>query len=67
MSTRCDRCDHEVLGILEKDYGIRQFALTSAFMGVPLAPKNEAIAFCGWRSASPSAIRKRRTMRSGRR
>jgi hypothetical protein len=42
MSTRCDRCDHEVLGILEKDYGIRQFALTSAFMGVPLAPKNEA-------------------------
>jgi len=32
-STRRHRCDHRFLELLEEDFGIRQFALISAFHG----------------------------------
>ena len=47
-STRHHRCDHDFLELLEEDYGISQFALRSAFMGVPAAPKRQAIELCEW-------------------
>lgn len=40
------RCDYRFLELLEEDYGIRQFHLRSAFMGVPAARKLDAIAVC---------------------
>lgn len=40
------RCDYRFLELLEEDYGIRQFHLRSAFMGVPPARKLDAIAVC---------------------
>ena len=40
------RCDYRFLELLEEDYGIRQFSLRSAFMGVPAAKKADAIAVC---------------------
>lgn len=39
-------CDYRFLELLEEDYGIRQFSLRSAFMGVPAARKADAIAVC---------------------
>ncbi len=41
-------CDYPFLELLERDYGITQFALRSAFVGVPSAPKRQAIALCEW-------------------
>ena len=38
-------CDYRFLELLEEDYGIRQFYLRAAFMGVP-ARKLDAIAVC---------------------
>jgi len=38
-------CDYQFLELLEEDYGIRQFHLRAAFMGVP-ARKLGAIAVC---------------------
>ncbi|WP_047865033.1 SWIM zinc finger family protein [Rubrobacter aplysinae] len=38
-------CDYRFLELLEEDYGIRQFHLRTAFMGVP-ARKLDAIAVC---------------------
>lgn len=47
-STRHHRCDYPFLELLEEDFGISQFALRSAFMGIPAAPKSQAIALCEW-------------------
>jgi hypothetical protein len=47
-TTRHHRVDEDFLGILEEDFGISQFALRSAFLGVPPAPKKEAIELCEW-------------------
>jgi hypothetical protein len=44
-STRHHRCDYEFLGLLESDFGIDLFSLNRAFMGVPPAPKRQAISF----------------------
>lgn len=40
------RCDYRFLELLEEDYGIRQFHLRAAFMGIPAARKLDAIAVC---------------------
>jgi hypothetical protein len=40
--------DYEFLGLLNEDFGIDFFSLNSAFMGVPSAPKRQAIALCEW-------------------
>lgn len=47
-TTRHHRCDREFLELLEEDYGISQFALRSAFLGMPAAPKKQAMALCEW-------------------
>jgi hypothetical protein len=47
-TTRHHRVDEDFLAILEEDFGISQFALRSAFLGVPPAPKKESIALCEW-------------------
>ena len=47
-STRHHRVDYEFLGLLNEDFGIDFFSLNSAFMGVPAAPKRQAIALCEW-------------------
>ena len=47
-TTRHHRVDHEFLELLEDDFGIARHALVNAFMGVPAAPKREAIALCEW-------------------
>jgi hypothetical protein len=47
-STRHHRCDYPFLDLLEQDFGIDQFSLYSALMGVPPAPKRQAIALCKW-------------------
>jgi hypothetical protein len=47
-TTRHHRVDEDFLVILEEDFGISQFALRSAFYGLPDAPKKEAIALCEW-------------------
>lgn len=57
-STRHHRCNHDFLELLEEDFGISQFALRSAFLGVPNAPKKQAIAMCEWaiRSAKNDTV-----------
>jgi hypothetical protein len=47
-STRHHRVDDRFLELLEEDFGISQFALRSAFMGIPAAPKKQAIKLCEW-------------------
>jgi hypothetical protein len=47
-STRHHRCDYGFLELLEEDFGISQFSLRQAFMGVPAAPKKQAIEICEW-------------------
>jgi hypothetical protein len=47
-STRHHRCDYSFLELLEEDFGIAQFSLRQAFMGVPPAPKKQAIELCEW-------------------
>src|SRR5829696_3831383 len=47
-STRYIRCDYEFLGLLNEDYGIDFYSLNQAFMGVPAAPKKQAISLCEW-------------------
>jgi hypothetical protein len=47
-STRHHRCDYGFLELLEEDFGISQFSLRQAFMGVPPAPKKQAIEVCEW-------------------
>jgi hypothetical protein len=45
-TTHHHRCDYFFLDLLEQDFGISQFSLRSAFIGVPSAPKRQAIALC---------------------
>jgi hypothetical protein len=45
-TTHHHRCDYSFLDLLEQDFGISQFSLQSVFMGVPSAPKRQAIALC---------------------
>ena len=47
-STRHHRCNYPFLDLLEQDFGIDQFSLRSALMGIPPAPKRQAIALCEW-------------------
>jgi len=47
-STRHHRCDYGFLELLEEDFGISQFSLRQAFMGVPPAPKKQASEVCEW-------------------
>jgi hypothetical protein len=50
-TTRHIRCDEDFLEVLlEEDFGIPEFALSNAFMGVPAEPKKSAIALCEWAS-----------------
>ena len=57
-TTRHIRCDEAFIELLEDDFGIDAYSLTAAFMGVPPAPKKEAIALCEWaiRSAAGDAL-----------
>jgi hypothetical protein len=45
-SIRHHRVDADFLELLEEDFGISQFALRSAVMGVPPASKRQAVALC---------------------
>jgi hypothetical protein len=47
-STRHHRVDYEFLGLLNEDFGIDFYSLNQAFMGVPAAPKRQAISLCEW-------------------
>jgi len=47
-TTRHHRVDERFLQLLEEDFGIPEFALSHAFMGVPAEPKKSAIALCEW-------------------
>jgi hypothetical protein len=49
-STRHHRVDEDFLELLEEDFGISEFVLSHAFMGVPAEPKKSAIALCEWAS-----------------
>jgi hypothetical protein len=42
------RCDYEFLGLLNEDFGIDFFSLNRAFIGVPPAPKKQAISLYEW-------------------
>ena len=46
--TRHHRVDYEFLGLLNEDFGIDFYSLNQAFMGVPAAPKKQAISLCEW-------------------
>jgi hypothetical protein len=47
-SSRHHRVDEEFLALLEQDFGVDTYSLHKAFMGVPPAPKKQAIAVCEW-------------------
>jgi hypothetical protein len=47
-TTRHHRVDDRFLRLLEEDFGIPEFALSNAFMGMPAEPKKSAIALCEW-------------------
>jgi hypothetical protein len=47
-TTRHHRVDEAFLALLEEDYGIDAYSLHKAFLGVPPAPKKQAIALCEW-------------------
>ena len=47
-TTRHHRVDHRFLELLAEDFGIPEFALSNAFMGMPAEPKKSAIALCEW-------------------
>ncbi len=47
-TSRHYRCDYAFLELLEEDFGIPQFPLRQAFMGVPPAAKKQAISLCEW-------------------
>jgi hypothetical protein len=51
-TTRHHRVDHQFLELLEEDFGIDAHSLHKAFMGVPPAPKKQAIAVCEWATRS---------------
>jgi hypothetical protein len=45
---RHHRVDYEFLGLLNEDFGLDFYSLNKAFMGVPPAPKKQAISLCAW-------------------
>lgn len=47
-TTRHHRCVEDFLGLLNEDFGIDLFSLTSALTGCPSAPKKQAISLCEW-------------------
>lgn len=47
-STRHHRVDERFLDLLEEDFGIDAYSLNKAFMGMPAAPKRQAISLCEW-------------------
>jgi hypothetical protein len=47
-TTRRHRVDENFLALLEEDFGIDLYSLNKAFMGVPPAPKKQAISLCEW-------------------
>ena len=47
-TTRHHRCDERFVELLEEDFGIDAHSLTKAFLGVPPAPKKQAILLCEW-------------------
>ena len=47
-TTRHIRCDYEFIGLLNEDFGIDYYSLNYAFMGMPAAPKKQAISLCEW-------------------
>ena len=47
-TTRHHRCDEAFLELLEDDFEIDLYSLNRAFMGVPPAPKKQAIQLCEW-------------------
>jgi Zn-dependent peptidase ImmA (M78 family) len=51
-SSRHHRVDEDFLAILEEDFGISQFALRRAFLGMPPVPKKQAIELCEWATRS---------------
>ena len=65
-TTRHHRVDYEFLGLLNEDFGIDFFSLNQAFMGVPAAPKKQAISLCEWaiRAASSDSYEAGRALRA---
>ncbi len=65
-STRHHRVDYEFLGLLNEDFGIDFHSLNSAFMGVPSAPKKQAISLCEWaiRAAKDDAYEAGKALRA---
>jgi hypothetical protein len=65
-TTREHRVDYEFLGLLNEDFGIDFFSLNQAFMGVPAAPKKQAISLCEWaiRAAKGDADEAGRALRA---
>jgi hypothetical protein len=51
-STRHHRCDEDFLNLLEEDFGIPRYALSTALMGCPREPKKSCIALCEWASST---------------
>ena len=64
--TRHHRVDYEFLGLLNEDFGIDFYSLNQAFMGVPSAPKKQAISLCEWaiRAAKGDADEAGRALRA---
>jgi hypothetical protein len=56
-TTRHHRCDDAFIALLEDDFGIARHALHNAFLGVPAAPKREAIALCEWAARADNPAR----------
>ena len=48
LSTRCRRCTHDFIELLEQDFGIPRYALVNAFMGMPAEHKRRANSLCEW-------------------
>ncbi len=65
-STRRVRCDYEFIGLLNEDFGIDFYSLNYAFMGMPAAPKKQAIELCEWaiRAAKGDAYEAGRALRA---
>jgi len=56
-TTRHHRVDDAFLGLLEEDFGISEFVLSTAFMGFPAEPKKSAIALCEWAARTDEPAR----------
>lgn len=56
-TTRRYRCTEEFVQLLAEDFGIPEFALNMAFMGVPAEPKKGAIALCEWAAGTDDPAR----------